>query len=226
MGKTFLQKIGMQKVGTETTPAATTAKKTVGPSSITSIHTPSSALLTEETTQLGGTSRADIVEYFKKVLAENNIPGPDYLEFVTALDSLKSAPLDDRTKFTTIFAGFKAQNVTPVHLIETAKSYIKLLGQKKQAFQTEATQHFAEKDAAQKALIAENAKIDKQMQELAAKKLDNDNKYKTLGTEKEEVNKNKTDFENTCASMVGEIEHNITLIDQYLGAGASVTTPA
>lgn len=217
--KSFLRKIGFLKSDDAAGPSkvsTATAKTKTAPASITSIHSVSS--LPAEETQMGGTSREDIVLYFKKVLSDNNIPGPDYLEFITALDSLKGAALDDKTKFTTIFAGFKAQGVTPVHLIETAKTYIKLLSQKKQSFQTEASQHITEKDAAQKALLADNKNIDIQMQELAAKKLENDTKFKTIGTEMQEVNQNKTDFENTCATMVGEIEHNISLIDQYLGA--------
>lgn len=216
--KSFLHKIGFLKStpGTESKKTTSTLK---GPASITSIQTPSA--LNTDNAQLEGTSREDIIQFLKKILADNNIPGPDYNEFITALESLKTAPLDERTKFTTIFAGFKAQNVTPGRLIETAKMYIKILDQKKQSFQSEAAQHVAEKDVAQKALIKENEKIDAQMQQLATKKLENDTQYKALGTEIQGVNQNKTDFENTCTTMVGEIERNVTLIDQYLNVAVT-----
>src|SRR5690242_16707817 len=70
-------------------------------------------------TPVAGVRKQEIVEYFEKVFAENNIPGPDYFEFRKALDKMKNVAQDEATKIKTVFIGFEAMGLTAQKLIDT-----------------------------------------------------------------------------------------------------------
>src|SRR3990172_1923777 len=95
-------------------------------------------------TPISGVRKQEIVDYFKKVFEENNIPGPDYQEFANALEEMKSKPMDEATKIKTLFLSFKAMKLTPQKLIETANQYKVLFKGKLTQFDNELTLAFQE----------------------------------------------------------------------------------
>lgn len=172
----------------------------------------------------GGTEQPEFVEYFKEVFKEANLPGPDYYEFVSALDNpaLKSIP--DQMKFVSIFAGFVAQGCTKERLIDSAKTYIDLFTKKKEGFEQALEKSFSEvvggREAEVERLNEENQKIDEEMQKLVEKKMKNGESISKLTTEiTEETNRLKLKHANFLATyerMTKEISDNSVKIGQYI----------
>ena len=62
-----------------------------------------------------------------KALSDNNIEGFDYLEFRQGLLSLSKMPMDEATRFQAAFSMAQAMGATPMRLIETGNTYLKVL---------------------------------------------------------------------------------------------------
>lgn len=171
-----------------------------------------------------GTESPEFTEYFKKVFEEANLPGPDYHEFVNALEFLKSQPIPDQQKFMSVFAGFIAQGCTKKRLIESANTYIQLFTEKKDKFEQALDASYAEavgsRESEVERLNAENAKLDEQMQKLAEQKVKNGEAVAKLTTEiSEESNRLKmkhANFTATFERMTKEIQDNSKKIEEYL----------
>jgi hypothetical protein len=197
-----------------------TTPKTVGSIKTTSdFNIPSSQI-----TPVGGVAKKEIVEYFEKVFKENNFPGPDYQEFKNALDDMKSQPLDEATKFKTLFLSFKSMGLTPQKLIETANQYKKLFATKLAGFDTE-LQNERNAQVVAKQQEAEtvkqlNVKIDEDMRKLNEQKIANEAKIKSLGEEVQKntsiLNEHQNDWHATYDGIIKEIDTNIELINKYL----------
>lgn len=171
-----------------------------------------------------GTEQPEFVEYFKEVFKEANLPGPDYFEFVNALDNpaLKSIP--EQMKFVSIFAGFTAQGCTKERLTESAQTYIGLFADKKKKFEDALEQSFDEvvgkREAEVTRLTEENQKLDEEMQKLVEKKMKNGETISKLtieiGDETNRLKMKHANFNATYERMVKEISDNSAKIGQYI----------
>jgi hypothetical protein len=222
----ILGKLGLWKDPNEDKPVVKpeTKKQSVAQSP-GSIQTSTGLDFVSETpTGVSGVKKQEIVDYFKKVLEDNNIAGPDYQEFAIALDEMKSQPMDEGTKVKTIFMSFKAMKVTPAKLIETANQYKTLFKQKLDAFDAELAgsfnEHVETKKAEANALITKNTEIDAQMKILNEQRLANEEKFKNLNIEAQnnaaELTTSKNDWHTTYGELVGEIDKHIDLISKHL----------
>lgn len=163
-----------------------------------------------------GSKRAEIVEYFKTLMKENNIPGPDFQEFVVALEDAKNDPSDEQTKVKGVFRGFKAMGVTVQTLIESAGKYKALFSSKLDAFNKDQDSEIQKKQSELDSLKAKNQQIDEQMKKLNDQKLENSNLSSQLNDEILEIGKRKGDFSATYDEIVKEIDSNIELINKHL----------
>lgn len=179
----------------------------------------------ENTTTLStGSVNEEIREYFKKVFTDSNLPGPDYYEFVVALEKMKALPQPEDQKYKNAFIALETMGLSTQKLIETAGEYKKLFGEKLKGFEQHLEQVFAEKVASKQSEIeqlnTENAEIEEKMKELNDKKLSNVQKITALNTEASsnanEINKKKNDFTATYNEYIKEIDNNISLITKYL----------
>ena len=180
----------------------------------------------EPTNILTGTAgkKEEYVKYFDDIIEKNNIPGPDYFEFAKALEKKKNDPMDEKTKFGSIFAGFDAMGVTKEKLVETAKVYITIVDNEKTKFDQSCQDavNGKIKNEEQKAikLEEENKNIEQQMVELTAKKIANIEEAKKI----REANSNrvnqltaqKADFDSAYLEKSTKINHDIELINLYL----------
>jgi multidrug efflux pump subunit AcrB len=168
--------------------------------------------------------KEEFVKHFKKVMTDNNIPGPDYYEFELALQSMKSLPLDEKTKFITIFAGFQAQGVTKDKLLETANVYANAIADLKEQFEKDVQIAFDSKVKTKeneiKDIEAQNLDIDKQMIELTNKKVINQETIKAIKEEitnrTNQINGQKADFDVAYNEQYSDINKNIELIKTHL----------
>jgi len=175
-------------------------------------------------TTTGGVRKQEIVDYFKKVFAENNIPGPDYQEFTMALEDAKSDPMDEATKIKTIYRSFKAMGLTPQRLVETANVYKKLFADKLAAFDTAHQSAFNDQVGSKQKqvddLIQQNKSIDEEMRKLNDKKIANEKSAKLIGDEIQastsELNTSKNDWHITYEEVIKEIDDHVALINKHL----------
>lgn len=195
------------------------------PSSIKSSEFPvfnTSALDSSE--PVSGVKKQEIVDYFKKVFEENNIPGADYQEFKNALEDMKTQAMDEATKYKTLWISFKSMGLTTQKLIETAGTYKNIFADKLNQFDAELQSEFDEqvgnKQKEVDSIADDNKKIDDDMKALNAKRLENDEKVKSLNSE---IQKNtaslttqKNDWHTTYNDVIKEIDLHVELINKYL----------
>jgi translation initiation factor 2B subunit (eIF-2B alpha/beta/delta family) len=171
-----------------------------------------------------GVSQPEIVDYFKKVFTENNIPGPDYQEFKNALEEMKSQPLDEATKIKTVWISFKAMGLTPQKLIDTAGQYKTLFATKLSQFDGElqraVNEHVDIKQKEVETLIAKNKQIDEDMKKLNAQSLANADAVKVLNDEIQknasELSNKKNNWHKVYDDFIKEIDGHVELINKYL----------
>ncbi len=171
-----------------------------------------------------GIRNEEIAAYFKKVMEENNFPGPDYCEFINALEGMKNLPMDEATKVKTIFLSFKTMGMTPQKLIETAEKYKALYDQKMKAFDKEVEASYNNEIVSRQkqveTLAGINVSIDAEMKKLNDQKIANDEAVKKLNDEAASMSTNiktrHSNFKETYVSIVAEIDNNIATINKHL----------
>ena len=92
---------------------------------------------THSVSSMTGVADEKFVEMLKGVIADNNIPGQDYFEFKQSLDALASLPLDERTKFITIYTTFKLQGCSKEVLTSSIDKYISIVQNEEANFNAE-----------------------------------------------------------------------------------------
>jgi len=89
---------------------------------------------TQTVSNMTGVADEKFVEMLKKVIADNNIPGQDYFEFKQSLDALANIPLDERTKFITVYATFQLQGCKKDVLLSSIDKYISIVQNEEKDF--------------------------------------------------------------------------------------------
>ncbi|MEN8120470.1 MAG: hypothetical protein ABFS35_08995 [Bacteroidota bacterium] len=75
-----------------------------------------------------------IFESLTKAIADANLPGEDYLEFISALQAMKDIPLDEKVKMQTVLATLSTKGLNVQKIIESADYYTKVLENEKEKF--------------------------------------------------------------------------------------------
>jgi hypothetical protein len=168
----------------------------------------------------------EFVEFLNEVYKKGNFPGPDFQEFTDALKAMDSMPMDEKTKFNAVFAGFKVQGVSKAKLLETAGKYISMIQAQTSAFSKEIDNmlntEVIEKQRKAEALAKENAEIEKQMIALTEKKNKNNEQAAAINGEitaqVSSLNVKKTSFEAAAADFTNRVQQTAQKIEQYLPA--------
>lgn len=85
------------------------------------------------------------VAMLENVITENNMPGLDYCEFKQAIEKMKNLPIDEATKFLTVYSTFELQGCTKDVLLSAIEKYITLITREQETFNTEMQTSFKEK---------------------------------------------------------------------------------
>ena len=171
-----------------------------------------------------GTRKQEVVDFLFKVRVENNLQGPDYHELALALEDMKADTPDEKDRIVNAFKVFKTMGLTPEKLIETANHYKKLYAQKREGFESSVNKELqvavGDREGQKEQLSTRNLKIDEEIKILTAEKMKNEEKIKTLNDEiqsnSQRITERKADFIATYDDVVGEIDRNISLINQHL----------
>jgi len=109
------------------------------------------------TTTVQGVADSKFIDMLEGVIEKNNQPGQDYFEFKQAVENMNSLPMDEKTKFMTVYQVLSLQGCTKVNLITSLDKYITLLQTEKTAFDEEMKSEYNVK-VQSKLLKAEEAK--------------------------------------------------------------------
>src|SRR3954453_9823762 len=99
-------------------------------------------------------------EYFTKLIAEANLPGPDYYEFFKMTEAMQGIN-DEKARYCAAFAGLQVQGLDKQKLLQSVQEYQQLLDADAIAFNNTVNAALQEKVTAKKDAI-EQAKNEMQ----------------------------------------------------------------
>lgn len=182
---------------------------------------------TKYTPTSGDSKKDDYVKLLSKAIQEahdGHPSAPDYIEFVKALNKMEGKPMDEETKFTSIFAGFDVQGVTVEKLISAAEHYKQVVSGEKTQFDSsmvdESNNTIGKSKASVNDLTGKNVDIDKQMKNLSDQKQANlaqiNKLNNSIQTDSNKLECRKNDFNSAFNEVTTEIDNNIGLIKKHL----------
>lgn len=115
---------------------------------VTSVYSPETAT---------GIADEKFVAMLESVVANNNIPGLDYIEFKQAVEKMASLPIDETNKFLSVYSIFETQGCSKQTLLNSIDKYISLIKNEQETFNSEIAVSFNENVEKRKQEI-ENAK--------------------------------------------------------------------
>jgi DNA repair exonuclease SbcCD ATPase subunit len=155
-------------------------------------------------------------EYFNKLFAEANLPGPDYYEFSKMTEAMQGI-LDEKARYCAAYAGLQVQGLDKQKLLQSVQKYQQLLDADAIAFNNTVNAALQEKVTAKKETI-ENAK--NEMQQLSQQILQLQQQITTLT---DEIAENEAKLESSKSGYIGTLESfhqklatDIEKIKQYI----------
>lgn len=176
---------------------------------------------------IGGSGESDptLVEALRKTLRENNLPGFDYLEFEASLKALETVIPDEGVRFRSAFATAMVQGMTLEILSKTSQSYRDLLVNERGQFEadlkakqdTDVAKRKDEIDSLAKDIQTKADQVGKLTEEIAAAQ----EKHRKLEAQAQKsaaaLDRARTRFLASLASVDEEIARNQSKIKTYLG---------
>jgi DNA repair exonuclease SbcCD ATPase subunit len=155
-------------------------------------------------------------EYFNKLIAEANLPGPDYYEFSKMTEAMQGIP-DEKARYCAAFAGLQVQGLDKQKLLQSVQEYQQLLDADAIAFNNTVNTALEEKVTAKKETI-EKAK--NQMQQLSQQILNLQQQIAELTVEITEneakLESNKSGYTSTLGSFRAKLSADVEKIEQYI----------
>lgn len=105
---------------------------------------------------INGVADDKFVKMLEGVITENNIPGLDYFEFKQAVENMKALPIDEATKFLTVFSILQGQGCTKEILLNSIDKYVGLINKEHETFNNELADTFKEKVETKKTKIEQS----------------------------------------------------------------------
>jgi peptidoglycan hydrolase CwlO-like protein len=154
--------------------------------------------------------------YFEKLIADSNLPGPDYFEFFKMVDAMKSIT-DEKARFATAFAGLSVQGLDKTQLINSAEKYIGILNSDAQNFNSTVDNTIKDKiEAKKKEIESSQQRITEMQNEIR----DLENKIRLLTgqikEDDEKLNNSTAGYNSEYGNMVNKIKQDIEKIKQYI----------
>lgn len=98
-----------------------------------------SPVMPVSTTTVQGVADNKFIELLENMIEQNNQPGQDYFEFKQAVENMNSLPMDEKTKFQTVYTVLSLQGCKKETLIASLDKYIQLIQGEKASFDEELT---------------------------------------------------------------------------------------
>ncbi len=175
----------------------------------TNISAPKTEKTQTVSTETKGQFNEQIFNSLTKAISDANLPGEDYLEFVSALAAMKAIDLAESIKMQTVLATLSIKGLSIQKIIESADYYLKVLENEKDKFKQAMAQQTSgkvdEKNKQIKSLEEESIKKAEQI-----KILTDEINYNT-----EQIEKIKKDIEE-ADSKIKSTEHNFHTTYDYV----------
>ena len=171
------------------------------------------------------------VSALTRALANENLPGFDYIEFKQALARLRDMGMDESTAFKSAYATASTMGLTKEKLLNTAQHYKKVLDNENEHFEESLKRQMEQRV---KAKMEEVEKMKKQVAAFQSKIDELESKIKGLETNiqkgektiasagediqaaKEKLLSTKDAFQHALQSISNEIQKDIESMDTYL----------
>lgn len=114
-------------------------------------------VMSVSTTTVQGVADTKFIDLLETVIEKNNQPGQDYFEFKQAVENMNSLPMDEKTKFLTVYQVLSLQGCKKEILLASLDKYINLIQSEKAGFDEEMKSEYAAK-VQSKLLQAEESK--------------------------------------------------------------------
>jgi hypothetical protein len=155
-------------------------------------------------------------EYFNKLFAEANLPGPDYYEFSKMTEAMQGIS-DEKARYCAAYAGLQVQGLDKQKLLQSVQEYQQLLDADAIAFNNTVNTALQEKVTAKKEAI-EKAK--NEMQQLSQQILQLQQQITTLTDEiagnEAKLESSKSGYTSTLQSFHAKLAGDIEKIKQYI----------
>ncbi|NJO89292.1 MAG: hypothetical protein HC831_10285 [Chloroflexia bacterium] len=98
-----------------------------------------------------------VFDSLMKAIEEHNLPGEDYLEFLSALQAMQNIPLDEKLKIQTVLATLSTKGLTIQKIKESADYYKKVLQEEQKQFHVELSKQIQEQVKSKEKLIEDHS---------------------------------------------------------------------
>ncbi|MDX1912665.1 MAG: hypothetical protein SFV22_14330 [Saprospiraceae bacterium] len=171
-----------------------------------------------------GSLNDKFLEVLAAALEKNNQEGFDYFEFRQALKNLAKMPMDEPTRYQSAYAMAQTMGVTPAKLVESAQHYLAVLNGEQARFSEAHAQQKAklignrEEEAKNiEAAIQQKAEQIRQLtEEIEQAKLRSEQIRQEISDSTVKIESTRADFEATFASVVAQIQHDMSKIQEHL----------
>jgi hypothetical protein len=197
----------------EAAPAASPASPTPATTSGSTPSVPSSGAVNDK-----------FVDILFGAIEKSNQEGFDYFEFKQSLRNLAKMSLDETTRFQSAYAMAQTMGVTPAKLVESAKHYLNVLAGEQAKFNEAHAQQRArlignreEEVKNHEAMVQQKAEQIKQLtQQIEEHRQKSEQIRSEINDSTVKIENTKADFEATFAVVAGQIQEDISKIQQYL----------
>ncbi|MCF6404931.1 hypothetical protein L3C95_18670 [Chitinophaga filiformis] len=131
-------------------------------------------------------------DYFNKLFADANLPGPDYYEFAKMIEAMHVIK-DESARFSAAYAGLQAQGLDKQKLLSSAQEYVKILDADAAAFHSTVDQALLDKVQNKK---KEMDQVQQQIQKLSQEIV---NLQQQIGVLTQEIAENEEKIENNSS---------------------------
>jgi TolA-binding protein len=160
------------------------------------------------------------LQFIISALKKSNLEGFDYLEFIQAVERLKSMPMEEGLAFRSAYSTVNTVGLTKEKLLESANYYLDVLEKEQRVFEQTVEDRRLIKIERQKnrirALEEEVKKLSERIDDMKKKisqyQKEQENIRITLDSENEKINLTEKTFETTISSVIDRIEKDIELI--------------
>lgn len=164
------------------------------------------------------------LEVLAAALEKNNQEGFDYFEFRQALKNLAKMPMDEPTRYQSAYAMAQTMGITPAKLVESAQHYLGVLNGEQARFSEAHAQQKAKlignREEEAKNIEAAIQQKTEQIRQLTAEieqaKQRSEQIRQEISDSTVKIESTRADFETTFASVVAQIQHDMSKIQEYL----------
>jgi hypothetical protein len=156
-----------------------------------------------------------------KAIEDHNLPGEDYLEFLSALQAMKNIQLDEKMKIQTVLVTLSTKGLTAKKIKESAEYYKKVLTEEQKQFYAELGEQTTRQVKLKEKEIAGLQETNKQKSDqIAALTKDiNENQLKISGIQnalkeaETKIRLAEANFNKTFDYIIAQIDSNLTKIN-------------